>query len=449
MGNDDYVSLVITTLTVAASLALIVERVLEVFKHFRDEDNAKIDKEQVDLKASDSAEKTRHLIKELEGLVDEFKETENLGEAQKADARQKVLKKVKSAVPRASAVPSAKAALNASGVEPKDALFERHSSITIIPLAAKSVGKAQSALVLTLIGAGLGIIMAEIFNVKLVSLFLNNLQVPHWADILLTGLVIGGGSQPIHVLIRFLTTRKVPEMDEGEEAVSMEEVKLQQAAVPKPETAVVKNDNTYWVSIEYHGGVKPETLEHRHLRTAEPDLIVYHHTAMSSNIPFKGVVDEFLVNKGWSTGYNCVIMPDGAIKPFCRWDRYGNHALNLNPRSLGVAFHGNFHTLANDKYSNHDGRFGNQRPTPAQLDAGARLVALWVHLYPGILLNFNSDILPHRTALPGHTVCPGSNFPDDEFKKKVSFYVEKWESSDEAKKQIELFKQKPYIYANV
>jgi N-acetyl-anhydromuramyl-L-alanine amidase AmpD len=206
-------------------------------------------------------------------------------------------------------------------------------------------------------------------------------------------------------------------------------------------------DDGYWQPVAYSGGVKPESLEFTHLRGAEPDLIVYHHTAMSSKVPFQGVVDEFLVNKGWQTGYHCVVMPDGAIKPFCRWDRTGNHAQGLNHRSLGLAFHGNFHTLNNDRYSNFDGRFGFQKPTTAQLDAGARVVALWVHLYSTIDLDFASDILPHKTAMPGHTVCPGSNFPHEEFQEKVRFYHERWTRSAVAQQQIALFKQNPYVYA--
>jgi N-acetyl-anhydromuramyl-L-alanine amidase AmpD len=158
-------------------------------------------------------------------------------------------------------------------------------------------------------------------------------------------------------------------------------------------------------------------------------------------------VDEFLVNKGWLTGYHCVIMPDGTVRPFCRWDRYGNHAKGLNQRSLGIAFHGNFHTLANDRYSNHDGRFGFQKPTAVQLDAGARVIALWAHLYPNIQLDFDMDILPHKIAMPGHTVCPGSNFPHDELKEKITFYFQQWEKSQTAQQHIALFQQKSFIYA--
>jgi hypothetical protein len=264
--------------------------------------------------------------------------------------------------------------------------------------------------------------------------------------VVLTGLVIGGGSQPIHVLIRFLTTRKIPITEELQQVEQTIEKKVEQAVAPQLETAIVQAKDTTWQPIAYNGGVKPETLEQRHLRGGEPNLIVYHHTAMSSNVPFQGVVDEFLVNKGWSTGYHCVIMPDGAIKPFCRWDRYGNHAKGLNQLSLGIAFHGNFHTIANDRYANHDGRYGNQRPTPAQLDAGARLIALWVHLYPDIDLDFDGHILPHKKAIPGHTVCPGSNFPHDELIERVTTYYEQWQSSPAAQ-QISTFKQKPYIYA--
>ncbi len=427
------VSLVITTLTVAAALALVVERVLEVLKHFRDEDNAKIEKDQVTKSAKFSVNEAKEIIEKLKSTLNAYKE------AKKLDA----LRDVKPHTTPALSPPPVIDQKASSDEEPEDTEFERHDNVTIIPASTKSVGQTQTALVLALFAAGLGIILAEIFNLKLISLFLNT-SVPHWADITLTGIVIGGGSQPIHVLLRFLTTRKITTSEQATQP-EVEETKPETVA-PPIQPAVMQKDDSYWQPIVYNGGVKPESLEQYHLRSQEPDLIVYHHTAMSSSVPFQGIVDEFLVNKGWLTGYHCVIMADGTIKPFCRWDRYGNHAKGLNERSLGIAFHGNFHTLANDRYSNHDGRFGFQKPTAVQLDAGARIVALWVHLYPNIQLDFDMDILPHKTAMPGHTVCPGSNFPHTEFKDKVTFYYQKWENP-QAQQQIALFKQKPFIYA--
>ena len=434
------VSLVITSLTVAAALSLVVERILEVIKHFRDEDNAKIEPGQARKSTDSSIEEAKQLIKKLINVADAYKKA-------------KQLEKLSEAKPQTAPElppPPAIEQMGGGVVEKEDLDFERHEHVTIIPASSKPLGEAQTALVLALLAAGFGIILAQLFNLRLISLFLNH-PVPVWADITLTGIVIGGGSQPIHVLLRFLTTRKMPDTEPAptaqREAESSKPEPVIAPTQPVVTQVVTQKDDSHWQPIVYNGGVKPESLEQYHLRSHEPNLIVYHHTAMSSSIPFQGIVDEFLVNKGWLTGYNCVIMPDGTIKPFCRWDRYANHAKGLNQRSLGIAFHGNFHTLANDRYSNHDGRFGFQKPTAVQLDAGARVVALWVYLYPDIQADFNIDILPHKTAMPGHTVCPGSNFPHEEFENKVKFYVRKWEHPL-AQEQIALFKQKPYIYAN-
>lgn len=433
--TDAYVSLVITALTVAAALSLVVERILEVVKHFRDEANAGVDKARV-TKSSDLS------IKQASELIDRMSEV-LLAYEQAKDVkalRQSEIERMTKAPPQTPK--------EDRGNEPDDIDFEQHSNVTVVAATVYPVGTAQAMLVLSLFGAGLGIMLAEMLNLTLVSLFVNS-QVPHWADILLTGIVIGGGSQPIHVLLRFLTTRKMPAAPETEESREAPAQRAPDSAtLPlQPAAPLAPIDDSYWQTIAYNGGVNPQTLEQHHLRPQEPNLIVYHHTAMASSVPFQGIVDEFLVNKRWLTGYHCVIMPNGAIQSFCRWDRYGSHAKGLNERSLGIAFHGNFHTLANDQYSNHDGRFGYQKPTAVQLDAGARVVALWIHLYPDIQLDFDTDILPHKVAMPGHTVCPGSNFPHEEFKNKIAFYFHKWETSRTAQQQIVLFKQKPFIYA--
>jgi hypothetical protein len=427
------VSLVITTLTIAASLSLVIERLLEVIKHFRDEANAKIEEDQVTKSSKLSIEEAKEVIGQLKSVLDAYKQAKDLNVLRDV--------KTKTALPP----PQPAAELDMIAEEQEDTEFERHDNITIVRSNVKSIGEAQTALVLALFAVGLGVILAEVFNLKLISLFLGT-EVSHWADITLTGLVIGGGSQPIHVLLRFLTSRKITAIEQAQTELREREETAPTTITPSSQSLLRQKSESDWQPIVYKGGVNPESMERCHLRPQEPDLIVYHHTAMSSSVPFKGIVDEFLVNKGWLTGYHSVIMPDGTIHPFCRWDRYGNHAKGLNKRSLGIAFHGNFHTLANDRYSNHDGRFGIQEPTTAQLDAGARLVALWVHLYDDLQLDFDTDILPHKTAMPGHTVCPGSNFPHGEFRTRISFYYEQWNES-EIQQHIALFKEKPFIYA--
>ncbi|MEK6749596.1 MAG: peptidoglycan recognition family protein [Pseudomonadota bacterium] len=431
------VSLVISTLMIAAGLSLAIERILELINQLRNQESAKVQKDQVD-KSTFSLNEAKQLIAAIRAVdtakfVGAYKnkyDTQGLLDIQ--------LKKIA----QPATATTAGTAVEMDRADTAD--FEIHSNIIVLPATKVTLADARTTLLVHLLAAGLGIFFAEVFKINLVALLLQSNDVPHWLDMVLTGIVIGGGSQPIHVLMRFLSTRKVSALAAAPSA----------QAKPAESAAVIASGSPmaadgYWRPIVYTGGVKPATLEHQHKRGKAPDLIVYHHTAMASNVPFQGIVDEFLVNKGWSTGYHCVVMPDGELKAFCRWDRCGNHAKNFNDRSLGVAFHGNFHSDTNDRFSNHDGRYGNPQPTAAQLDAGGRLIALWLKLYPGLALDFNTDIVPHSRLIPGHTVCPGANFPHKLLQERVAFYYAAWQRSPEAQQQIAIFKQQPFIYANV
>jgi len=206
-----------------------------------------------------------------------------------------------------------------------------------------------------------------------------------------------------------------------------------------------------WRDIPYEGGVDRQLLESVHRRDQDPNLVVYHHTAMSSDSTFEDVVGVIKSRtdangQHWLTGYNCVILADGSIHAFCRWDRYGSHAVGYNRRSLGIAFNGNFETNPAVPFSNPDGRYGEARPTDAQLRAGARVVALWTLLYP-IQLDFANSIIPHKQV--ASKACPGSNFPYDQFKQLVTFYRQRWEHAPSALAAIAAFKLKPYLYARV
>ena len=319
---------------------------------------------------------------------------------------------------------------------------EQYDAFKLIPARAKSHEKIQMVVFYQFAALGLGVIAADLFNIRLLSLFLSPLgteainNIPAILDIVLSGVVIGGGSQPVHALIRFITERKLETKNK-----SIDEQPLTLFA--KLNHAARSVNQQPWESIDYQGGVNPLSLEHRNFRKGNPLKIIYHHSAMPDHTRFQEVVDEFLVTKGWSTGYHSVIMPNGAIHPFCRWDRVGNHAKKNNNRTLGVAFHGNFHTLKNDKFSNADGSFGAKEPSPEQLDAGARQIALWAKLYD---LDIELDVLPHKDVLPGHTVCPGSNFPHGLLKQKITYYYNMLEKNESAKSDLANFKQKPYVY---
>src|SRR5690606_13699266 len=115
----------------------------------------------------------------------------------------------------------------------------------------------------------------------------------------------------------------------------------------------------------------------------------------------------------------------------------------------GISLNGNFDTNPKDPWSNHNGRHGPTRPSDAQLDAAARVVALWTHLY-GIPVQFvrekqqqdpPSGIIPHFAV--ADKSCPGNMFPHDEFKRLVEGYANAWVNSEEAKDAIEAFKLKP------
>lgn len=438
---------VLTALTVAAGLSLGVERTLELLKHFIEFGNGSLSPKE----RADTLKRAADLVDQVEAVL-----ANPAGRA----TQSAMTTSVSSGTAPANAPPNAPVVQAAADSEASEKYPPPQISvISMEPLRPQDTG---NALFFQFAGVGLGIIFASVFGLHLLSLLTGGLTLStgaqngsylfSLADTLFTGLVIGGGSQPIHVLIRFLTERKVTtEKGEAVEDAEQEVEKTRALAkVISTEGLVVekKESNALaWIDIPYRGGVSPEQLNNVHRRSGKPNLIVYHHTAMSSSSSFQDVVNEFHVTKKWLTGYHCVIMPDGTIKPFCRWDRSGNHAKGLNDRSLGLSFHGNFHTTPGP-YSNADGRFGNQKPTEAQLHAGARVVVLWINLYEDLRLDFSECILSHKQAMrPGYTDCPGSNFPTVRFQDLVREYHDAWSQSTMARNGIEAFKQLPYVYA--
>lgn len=438
MAVAEATNLVITTLTIAAGLALGVERSLEVLKHLLDSANKKMQNPV----PKDTLSQAQEKLKIAEAQIDNPTSASLAGVMIGQQLGQAVVEPTVADSEAAEKYPP--------------------PAITIIPQTPLSPVSSANALFYQLAAAGMGIFLAWYFDINLLSLLLaengmlkvGELHTVHdiafyIMDVIFSGLVIGGGSQPIHLLIRFITERKVS-VQKTQEPTEIVQTKALGETLAKGDLVREKKESRplEWLDISYRGGVKPELLERAHIRPSDPNLIVYHHTAMSSNSSFQDIVNEFLVTKKWLTGYHCVIMPDGVIKPFCRWDRYGNHAKGKNARSLGVSFHGNFHTDPADKYSNADGRYGNQQPTEAQLHAGARVVALWVALYDDIELDFERCIRPHKKVMrEGYTVCPGSNFKYEEFNSLIQKYHDAWDTSETAQSGIKKMKDLPFIYA--
>lgn len=267
---------------------------------------------------------------------------------------------------------------------------------------------------------------------------------PRFWEYLFLGVLIGSGSKPIHFLMKYLLTRRIaalkalPETRSESAPQAVSETRFEQ---PIPRLTLPPSIEEI-VGFTYDGGDRPERLEHTHLREQLPDTIIYHHTCLHAQASFDDLVRVF-DDKGWLTGYHCVVFRDGTIRALCRWDRIGNHALGYNQRSLGLAFQGNFEINPTLPFSNFDGKYGPTAPSEPQLEAGARIIALWCLLYK-IPLDFKV-ILPHRAV--ADKTCPGSNFPISRFEKRITAYYEEWEDDKTFQKALKRFKQLPMVMA--
>ena len=434
---------VIVPLSTALGLSLIVERVLEFLKNILGAPLTRNEGRQIP-----PIKTVKKIVSELEQTYRNDRASLEIEEKAEKAKRDKLRAKLEK-----ESDPAKRRELRKQLEElEKDGEWdERVSSATILvePASDPDDGTTIKAFILQLLGFALGILLARSANLQLFHSFLTDSQAfPVWADYLLTGLLIGGGSGPVHVLIRFITQRKV-----SDAGIGSAETEEEPATVSQPKTPAVLSEapavpRDEWIEIPYSGGVDREKLQWIHKRPADPNLIVYHHTTLNRKSTFEDVVRVIknrTDSKGnhWVTGYHCVITADGGIHPFCRWDRYGNHAVGYNRRSLGISFNGNFETNPRIPFSNPEGKMGPPRPTEVQLQAGARVVTLWSFLY-GIEIDFEKNIIPHHQI--ASKACPGSNFPYDEFKRWIEFYRQKWEKSDLAQEKIEAFKLKPYLY---
>src|SRR5512133_1396913 len=83
-----------------------------------------------------------------------------------------------------------------------------HEIALVQPATDPDDGATLRAFILQLLGFAVGILLARLFNVQLFSALGAHLPGGAPLDFVLTGLLIGGGSAPVHLLIRFVTERK-------------------------------------------------------------------------------------------------------------------------------------------------------------------------------------------------------------------------------------------------
>jgi hypothetical protein len=334
------------------------------------------------------------------------------------------------------------------------------STIVIQGATDPDRGSALRSFVIQAIATAAGIVAAHVADLSLFRTLLGPDVISPTGDYLLTGLFIGGGSAPAHVLIRFISERRVsvaaePEAPPAAPAAGAAPPALS-SDTPVAKVARVSAEAAVsleqWVDVPYTGGIDRELLEGIHHRPADPNVIVYHHTAMSRTSTMDDlvrVIKDQRDKKGqhWVTGYHCAILADGSIHPFCRWDRYGCHAAGYNRQSLGIAFMGNFETDPTVPFSNPDGRYGPAHPSEAQLQAGARIVTLWTFLY-GLEVDFDQVIIPHKQIANPATACPGGNFPYADFQHLVRYLRKAWAESPETRERILAFAAQPFLYVD-
>ncbi len=458
-------------LAVALGLSLVVERGVELLKNV------------LDLFPATAAGRAVRRMDDVEAGIEELArfhgdaaagEADEEGWAKLAELKARIADAPKEEQPSLEKqIAEARSQLGAS--TELDERFRRET-LLVQPASDPNDGTTLRAFMLQATALAAGIIAARVAGVELFGPLVARLHpgMVLWGgtatDYLLTGLLIGGGSGPAHMLIRFIGERRIT----LPEPIVEETVVARQAATAPPADAqvIVSGDvvagptapagitvpgaASGWLDIPYAGGVDREKLEAVHRRPADPQLIVYHHTAMPLASTFDDVVRVIRERKDakgrpWITGYNCVVTHDGGIHAFCRWDRYGNHAAGYNACSLGIALNGNFETDPSVPFSNPDGRYGAPAPTPAQLESAARVVALWTYLYD-IPATFHDalpaerpprGIIPHKALSP--KTCPGTNFPYAEFRKLVAFHRDAW-SGAPGQERIHAFSRKPFLF---
>src|SRR2546426_690354 len=120
----------------------------------------------------------------------------------------------------------------------------------------------------------------SVSDLSLFGAFLHDAALPAgwqpWMDHVLTGVFIGGGSAPVHTLIRFISDRKTT-AEAAELAVEETPEEKAPPSVRAAAIAVEASPDTAagaFIDIPYQGGVDAMLLQSVHRRTKNPELVV-------------------------------------------------------------------------------------------------------------------------------------------------------------------------------
>ncbi len=293
--------------------------------------------------------------------------------------------------------------------------------------------KLKKQVVLQSIGIVLGVLLCWKGHLHLFEMLaIAPGAIPPWLDVLLSGLLISGGSQPIHDLIAFLQKARENaknQVRQASEALAAEE------KIPVSEPGFRK--------LTYTGGIYPSRPGHS-LRRKNPIYIVFHHSATRNTLSFEEIV-AIEKERRLDPSYHSVVTFDGTLHAYCRWDGVGYHVKRgtkiSNGNSLGICFVGNFSTDPAVPNNNADGSFGSKMPSEAQLQNGAEMIALWQAIYdiPA------SNIVPHRDVKKHHTDCPGNNFPVKALLEKTAKTLKEWRATPGFAAFVQEFRKKPFV----
>ena len=135
---------------------------------------------------------------------------------------------------------------------------------------------------------------------------------------------------------------------------------------------------------------KHATLKYTSRPLSDIQTLVIHHSAVPPTVGPKRIAEYHVNSQNWpGIGYHFLIADDGIIYQTNRLETVSYHAAKVNPRGVGICFLGNFM---------------KQVPPPAQLQAGAHLIA-W------LLQELKLDL----ETVKGHqeymqTSCPGAQW---------------------------------------
>ncbi|MDH4275899.1 MAG: hypothetical protein OEW08_12760, partial [Gammaproteobacteria bacterium] len=143
-------------------------------------------------------------------------------------------------------------------------------TFTIEPATAPNMTRVLREFMIQILGLIAGIVLAHGAQLKLFSLLLQGAYVgtplpplPDGVDYLLTGMLIGGGSAPIHMLIKFISERRITpaaaDTDTREAAPTVTEAA---STAPTPVTTPVLSTDLF--NVPYDGGVDCARLQNTH-----------------------------------------------------------------------------------------------------------------------------------------------------------------------------------------